>query len=179
MRQNARHSRGRRNNSNNGGGNRRVNPRVHSFDSNGPDVRVRGNAFQVAEKYQTLARDATSAGDRVLAESYYQHAEHYLRLIRESQEEQNNRQQNQQNQKDSRENGEDQQEKQAQENENTDDAQENLEDLDQAFLQKDNRKSRSKRTTSGRRRSNNKDSSSDLEVVSASADGESGKEVAS
>jgi hypothetical protein len=51
------------------------------FDSNGPDTRVRGNAFQVHEKYQALAKDALSSGDRVLAENYLQHAEHYFRII--------------------------------------------------------------------------------------------------
>jgi hypothetical protein len=51
------------------------------FDSNGPDVRIRGTAYQVFEKYTTLARDAASAGDRVLAESYLQYAEHYQRII--------------------------------------------------------------------------------------------------
>ena len=90
--------------SNNGGGNnhsngqaggRRVNPRVQTFDSNGPDVRIRGTAYQINEKYVTLARDATSAGDRVLAESYLQHAEHYQRFINEMTEEFN--QYNQQN----------------------------------------------------------------------------------
>ncbi len=54
--------------------------RHQTFDSNGPDVRVRGNAWQVFEKYQSLARDAQSAGDRVLAENYLQHAEHYFRI---------------------------------------------------------------------------------------------------
>lgn len=67
--------------------NRRVNPRVQIFDSNGPDVRIRGNAYQITEKYQTLAKDAASAGDRVLAESYLQHAEHYQRFINEMTEE--------------------------------------------------------------------------------------------
>src|SRR5437762_10338386 len=52
-----------------------------TFDSNGPDVRVRGNAYQVFEKYLALARDAASAGDRIAAENYYQHAEHYYRII--------------------------------------------------------------------------------------------------
>lgn len=51
------------------------------FDSNGPDVRIRGTAFQIVEKYAALAKDAHSAGDRVLAESYLQHAEHYQRMI--------------------------------------------------------------------------------------------------
>jgi hypothetical protein len=55
--------------------------RHQTFDSNGPDVRIRGNAFQVYEKYVTLARDAQTAGDRIAAESYFQHAEHYFRII--------------------------------------------------------------------------------------------------
>ncbi len=71
-----------------GGGGRR-NPRVQTFDSNGSDVRIRGNAYQINEKYLTLAKDAASAGDRVLAESYLQHAEHYQRLINEMTEEYN------------------------------------------------------------------------------------------
>ena len=66
-----------------GGGNRnrQVPLRHQTFDSNGPDVRVRGNAYQVFEKYLALARDAQSAGDRIAAENYYQHAEHYYRII--------------------------------------------------------------------------------------------------
>ncbi len=51
------------------------------FDSNGPEGRIRGNAHQVLEKYLSLARDASSQGDRVAAENYYQHAEHYFRVI--------------------------------------------------------------------------------------------------
>ncbi len=51
------------------------------YDSNGPEVRVRGSAQQVLEKYLTLARDAHSVGDRVSSENYYQHAEHYYRLL--------------------------------------------------------------------------------------------------
>jgi hypothetical protein len=54
-----------------------------AFDSNGPDgVKIRGNAQHVFEKYQQLARDASSSGDRVLAEGYLQHAEHYFRVLR-------------------------------------------------------------------------------------------------
>lgn len=80
------------NHGNHGGGHgnngqRRVNPRVQTFDSNGPDVRIRGNAIQITEKYLTLARDATAAGDRILAESYFQHAEHYQRMLNEANEE--------------------------------------------------------------------------------------------
>ncbi len=55
--------------------------RNQTFDSNGPDVRIRGSAHQVHEKYLTLARDASASGDRVLAESYFQHAEHYFRIL--------------------------------------------------------------------------------------------------
>jgi len=52
-----------------------------NFESNGPDVKIRGNAAHVAEKYTTLARDALSSGDRVIAENYLQHAEHYNRIV--------------------------------------------------------------------------------------------------
>jgi hypothetical protein len=52
-----------------------------NFDSSGPEGRVRGNAHQVYEKYIGLARDATSMGDRVAAETYYQYAEHYYRIV--------------------------------------------------------------------------------------------------
>jgi len=51
------------------------------YDSNGPDVRVRGSAQTVADKYLQLAGDAQSQGDRIKTESYFQHAEHYLRIV--------------------------------------------------------------------------------------------------
>lgn len=51
-----------------------------SFESNGPGVKLRGTAAQVFDKYLALARDASSAGDRIAAENFYQHAEHYYRL---------------------------------------------------------------------------------------------------
>jgi len=72
---NSRRSRGR--------GNRKphVPSKNQTFDSNGPEVRVRGNAHQVLEKYLALARDAQAAGDRIAAENYFQHAEHYYRII--------------------------------------------------------------------------------------------------
>ena len=72
---NNKRSRGRNNNRRGG------NNRSQVFDSNGPDVRIRGTAFQVNEKYMALAKDAASGGDLILAESYLQHAEHYQRLI--------------------------------------------------------------------------------------------------
>lgn len=79
--------RGRNNNSGGGGGgggnfNRKgANPLTRTYDSSGPDVKIRGTAQHIAEKYSTLARDAHSAGDRVMAENYLQHAEHYNRII--------------------------------------------------------------------------------------------------
>ena len=51
------------------------------FDSSGPDLRIRGTAQQLFEKYLQLGRDASSSGDRVMAESYFQHAEHYFRIL--------------------------------------------------------------------------------------------------
>ncbi len=59
-------------------------PRSSTFDSNGPEGRIRGNAHQVYEKYLGLARDAASSGDRVAAESFFQHAEHYFRILNDS-----------------------------------------------------------------------------------------------
>lgn len=64
---------------NRGGGKRQG--RSNNFDSNGPEGRVRGTAQQVFEKYQTLARDAQSSGDRIASENFYQHAEHYYRIM--------------------------------------------------------------------------------------------------
>jgi Domain of unknown function (DUF4167) len=62
------------------------NPLSRVYESNGPDVKIRGTASHVAEKYLQLARDAQSSGDPVAAENYYQHAEHYFRLIAAAQE---------------------------------------------------------------------------------------------
>src|ERR1700678_3876834 len=57
------------------------NPLSRMYESNGPDVKIRGTASHIAEKYIQLARDAQSSGDPVSAENYHQHAEHYFRLI--------------------------------------------------------------------------------------------------
>ena len=62
------------------------NPMTRVFESNGPDVKIRGTPSHIAEKYLQLARDAQSSGDPVAAENYYQHAEHYFRLIAAAQE---------------------------------------------------------------------------------------------
>lgn len=68
--------------SGNGNQNRKgPNPLTRNYESNGPDVKIRGSAQQIAEKYAALARDAQSSGDRVMAENYLQHAEHYNRII--------------------------------------------------------------------------------------------------
>ena len=92
---NPKRSRGRNNNNNNNGGRRPNVPlRMQTFDSNGPDVRIRGSAFQVHEKYLQLARDASSSGDRIMAENYLQHAEHYYRIIAVAQEQQAQQQAN-------------------------------------------------------------------------------------
>jgi hypothetical protein len=61
------------------------NPLTRSYESNGPDVKIRGNAQHVAEKYLQLARDAHTSGDPVGAENYLQHAEHYFRIIASAQ----------------------------------------------------------------------------------------------
>ena len=74
-------SRGRGNGGNGGGGRKNVNPLSRSYESNGPDVKVRGNPATIAEKYVQLARDAHASGDSVMAENYFQHAEHYFRII--------------------------------------------------------------------------------------------------
>ena len=75
--------RGRNNNNNNG---KSSNPLTRVYESNGPDVKIRGTASHVAEKYIQLARDSQASGDPVAAENYYQHAEHYFRMIAAAQE---------------------------------------------------------------------------------------------
>lgn len=86
---NNRRSRGR------GGNKRHGNVRNQTFESNGPGVKVRGTAQQVLDKYLALARDASSSGDRIMAESYFQFAEHYFRLL--NTDEQRNAERNGQN----------------------------------------------------------------------------------
>jgi hypothetical protein len=76
-----RRGRGRNNISHHPGGRKGQNPLTRSYESSGPDVKVRGTPAHVAEKYMQLARDAQASGDHVLAENYLQHAEHYNRII--------------------------------------------------------------------------------------------------
>jgi len=75
MRQGQQNRRGR------GRGRKPQNPLARNFESNGPDVKIRGTAAHIAEKYMSLARDALASGDMIAAESYFQHAEHYNRII--------------------------------------------------------------------------------------------------
>jgi hypothetical protein len=69
-----------------GGHRKSQNPMSRVYESNGPDVKIRGNPAHIAEKYIQLARDAQASGDPISAENYYQHAEHYYRLIAAAQE---------------------------------------------------------------------------------------------
>lgn len=91
--------RGRRPQSSHGGG-QHHNGQHHNpnrtFDSNGPEVKIRGSASHVYEKYLQLARDANASGDRVAAENYLQHAEHYYRILAAAQAQQQQYQQRQQ-----------------------------------------------------------------------------------
>ena len=89
--QNAKRARGR-------GARRPGNSVNRPFESNGPDVKIRGTAAHILEKYQSLSRDANVAGDRISAENYLQHAEHYHRLMLAAQQAQQAQQQPQQQQ---------------------------------------------------------------------------------
>src|SRR5436190_14358847 len=75
-----------RNNNQQHNNRRNQNPLTRVYESNGPDVKIRGTANHVAEKYLQLARDAQTSGDPIAAENYFQHAEHYFRLIAAAQE---------------------------------------------------------------------------------------------
>jgi hypothetical protein len=66
---------------NNNGNRPRLPNRMQTFDSSGPNVKIRGNAYQVFERYVAMAREAAAAGDRIAAENFYQHAEHYFRIM--------------------------------------------------------------------------------------------------
>lgn len=85
------------------------------FDSSGPEGKVRGTPQQIIDKYLALARDAQLSGDRVAEQSFFQHAEHYTRMLGEAQREMAERQQqhqhqnpqNQQGHQNQRQNGDD------------------------------------------------------------------------
>src|SRR6185436_11816896 len=75
-----------RSHNNNNNNRRGQNPMTRVYESNGPEIKIRGTASHLAEKYVQLARDAQGSGDPVAAENYYQHAEHYFRIIAAAQE---------------------------------------------------------------------------------------------
>src|ERR1700726_3912081 len=77
-------SRGRNNGANQHHNRPRMPHRIQTFDSNGPNIKIRGNAYQVFERYVALAREAAASGDRIAAENLYQHAEHYFRVMNAS-----------------------------------------------------------------------------------------------
>lgn len=103
-------SKNNRNRQQNSGGN--VVNRV--FDSSGPEGKVRGTPSQVIEKYNQLARDATLSNDRVAAENFQQHAEHYLRMLAEAQREQDQRREEQERQNRERQEEQDRQNRERQ-----------------------------------------------------------------
>jgi hypothetical protein len=74
-------SRGRNNGNNQHHNRPRMPHRIQTFDSNGPNIKIRGNAYQVFERYVALAREVAASGDRIAAENLYQHAEHYFRVM--------------------------------------------------------------------------------------------------
>jgi hypothetical protein len=78
---NSRKNRGRGNGGGNSGRRNNGGNRPKSVESGGPNTKIRGNVSQVLEKYLSLARDAASSSDRIAAENYYQHAEHYYRVL--------------------------------------------------------------------------------------------------
>ena len=89
-------------NKNNGNRRSMANAVNRVFDSSGPEGKVRGTPQQIIEKYMTLFRDSQLSGDRVAAENFQQHAEHYIRLLSEALKEQNDRKEQQEAQAASR-----------------------------------------------------------------------------
>lgn len=88
--QNRRVSNNSRRSNNNGALRRMPNPLTRNYESSGPEVKIRGNAQHIADKYLALARDAQASGDRIMGENYLQHAEHYTRIILSAQSHENN-----------------------------------------------------------------------------------------
>src|ERR1700693_3305099 len=80
------HPRGRYNGNRPFQSQQRAPQRNQSFDSTGPNLKIRGSAHQIFERYVALAREAATSGDRVAAENFYQHAEHYFRASKENRE---------------------------------------------------------------------------------------------
>ena len=81
MRPNNNYKRNRNRNQSRRNANGSSNYKSNNFDSSGPEIRVRGSAVQVNEKYMALGNDASMSGDRIKAEAFYQHADHYYRVF--------------------------------------------------------------------------------------------------
>ena len=81
MRSNNNYKRNRNRNQSRRNANGSSNNKSNNFDSSGPEMRVRGSAVQVNEKYMALGNDASMSGDRIKAEAFYQHADHYYRVF--------------------------------------------------------------------------------------------------
>lgn len=88
-----------------GNGKRHSSPRNQTFDSNGPEGKVRGTPQQILDKYLSLARDAASAGEHIAAEGFFQFAEHYFRILNADQQNRQRAEQ-QENRRDQRADGE-------------------------------------------------------------------------
>lgn len=131
--------------------------RAQTFESAGPEGRVRGNPTQVYEKYIQLARDTQAAGDRVLAESFQQHAEHYYRILNESMDPGQQRTQPRQNAGDDADDGEDDSEQ--------DERNDNRESSGRSNNRRNNGRSRSERAAA---KANNDEDTQDASPGSAS-----------
>jgi|TARA_R110002020_G_scaffold105961_2_gene246819 hypothetical protein len=165
-----RRSGGNNNNSNNN----HNNPNRH-YESVGPDVKIRGSAQQVLEKYQQYARDAHTSGDRVLSEAYFQFAEHYQRIVAKQMEAKDRQQPQQRNGRDDRDNRRDDRDNR---NDSSDDDSNSDDNNEEATVQVT---SRSRQDENRNDRDNDRDTDDDndngkpdsLKVIDASDDSDS------
>lgn len=163
-----RRSGGNNNNSNNN----HNNPNRH-YESVGPDVKIRGSAQQVLEKYQQYARDAHTSGDRVLSEAYFQFAEHYQRIVAKQMEAKDRQQPQQRGGRDDRDNRRDDRDNR---NDSSDDDSNSDDNNEEATVQVT---SRSRQDENRDDRDNDRDTDDDngkpdsLKVIDASDDSDS------
>ncbi|KDA03590.1 hypothetical protein HOC_03887 [Hyphomonas oceanitis SCH89] len=168
-------SRGRnRRSGGNNNNNNHNNPNRH-YESVGPDVKIRGSAQQVLEKYQQYARDAQTSGDRVLSEAYFQFAEHYQRIVAKQMEAKDRQQPQQRNGRDDRDNRRDDRDNR---NDSSDDDSNSDDSNEEATVQVT---SRSRPDDNQDDRDNARDTDNDngkpdsLKVIDASDDSDSSK----
>ncbi|MEH6693782.1 MAG: DUF4167 domain-containing protein [Hyphomonas sp.] len=164
-------SRGRnRRSGGNNNNNNHNNPNRH-YESVGPDVKIRGSAQQVLEKYQQYARDAHTSGDRVLSEAYFQFAEHYQRIVAKQMEAKDRQQPQQRNGRDDRDNRRDDRDNR---NDSSDDDSGSDDSNEEATVQVT---SRSRQDENRDDRDNDRDTDDDkpdsLKVIDASKDSDS------